>query len=474
MKVLFVAAEAFPFAKTGGLADVVGSLPAALRRLGVDARVIMPCYGQDPHAYANMSRLQKVMVTLSWRYQYCELKRLDYRAVPFYFIENPYYFHRSGLYGFYDDAERFAFFCRAVLQSLSSLDFIPDILHCHDWHTGPVSVFLRSHYAADPLCRKIKTVFSIHNILYQGNFPREILEDLLELDESYFTVSALEFYGQVSFLKGGLVFSDYLTTVSPSYAQEIQQPGYGYGMEGILQQRSAQLRGIVNGIDRTAYNPATDPDIFVNYRSSLSKKQQNKLLLQEQLGLKKDGEVPLCAFINRMVEQKGVDLIVEGLAELLGTGIQLVFLGTGEERYTRFLAEQAGRFPGQLSVNIFFDESLARKIYAGADFFLMPSLFEPCGTGQLIALRYGAIPVVRETGGLKDTIRNYDEAAGTGNGFTFKHYATYDMINTVKRALAVYRNHDAWKTLVCGAMQEDHGWEASAQQYLDLYRQLVG
>ncbi|MEW5921443.1 MAG: glycogen synthase GlgA [Bacillota bacterium] len=475
MKVLFVAAEAFPFAKTGGLADVIGSLPAALRKMGIDARVIMPGYGQIlPEYRKKMMRLHKVTVTLGWRYQYCELKMLEHQGVPFYFVENEYYFQRNGLYGFADDAERFAFFCRAVLHSLPGLDFAPRILHCHDWHTGLVSVFLRTHYSTDPFYREILTLFTVHNLLYQGNFSREILKDLLELDDAYFTEFGLEFYGQVSYLKGGLVFSDYLTTVSPTYALEIQTPRCGHGLEGVLQQRSRQLSGIVNGIDCGEYNPATDPHIFVKYRSALSKKKQNKLLLQEQLGLAIEGETPLFAFINRLVQQKGLDLIVQALEELLALGIQMVFLGTGEESYTRFLKEMAERFPKQLSVNTFFDEPLARKIYAGADFFLTPSLFEPCGIGQLIALRYGAIPLVRETGGFKDTVSSYNEMSGIGNGFTFANYNAYDMINAVKKALAVYRDKKAWEAMVAGALREDHGWAGPARQYLDLYKQLAG
>ena len=475
MKVLFVVAEAVPFAKTGGLADVAGSLPAVLRNLGADAAVIMPAYGCiAPEYRMKMKRLCKVTVSMGWRYQYCELKMLEHQGVPFYFVDNEYYFSRNGIYGFYDDAERFAFFSRAALHSLLCLDTAPQILHCHDWHTGPVSVFLNTHFRHDPFYRDIKTIFTIHNLLYQGNFPREVLSDILELGEEYFTASAIEFYGQVSFLKGGLVFSDYLTTVSPAYALEIQSPQHGCGMDGVLQQRSTQLAGIVNGIDLAAYNPATDPHIFVNYGDDLHKKRQNKLMLQEKLGLAADEAIPLFAFINRLVEQKGLDLIMHAMDELLTMGIQMVFLGTGEEHYVRYLTQMAARYPGQLSFNNYFDESLARKIYAGADIFLLPALFEPCGIGQLIALRYGTIPLVRETGGLRDTVNDYDEMTGIGNGFTFSHYNAYDMLIIIRKALKVYRDKKRWEALVSSALREDHGWGVPARQYLKLYRQLAG
>ncbi|HAP31518.1 MAG TPA: glycogen synthase GlgA [Firmicutes bacterium] len=475
MKVLFVVAEAVPFAKTGGLADVAGSLPAALRNFGADAGVIMPAYGCiAPEYKMKMKRLCKVTVSMGWRYQYCELKMLEHQGVPYYFIDNEYYFSRNGIYGFYDDAERFAFFSRAVLQSLPCLDAAPQILHCHDWHTGPVSVFLNTHFRQDPFYRDIKTIFSIHNLLYQGNFHREILSDIMELDEEHFTASGIEFYGQVSYLKGGLVFSDYLTTVSPAYALEIQSPHHGYGMEGLLQQRSTQLTGIINGIDQAAYNPATDPHIFVNYRNSLHKKRQNKLMLQEKLGLAVDGAIPLFAFINRLVEQKGLDLIMQALDELLTMRIQMIFLGTGEEHYVRYLTEMAARYPGQLSFNNNFNESLARKIYAGADIFLLPALFEPCGIGQLIAMRYGTIPLVRKTGGLKDTVQDYDETTGVGNGFNFSHYNADDMVIAIRKALSVYRDKRRWEALVGSALREDHGWDIPARQYLELYRQLAG
>ena len=475
MKILFIAAEAVPFVKTGGLADVIGSLPGELRKLGIDARVIIPNYGQIPSALRKqMVSLKKVTVNLGWRYQYCELSKLEHNGVPFYFVGNDYYYNRDSLYGFSDDAERFAFFSRAVLESLPSLDFVPQILHCHDWHTGPVSVYLHAHYGEDSYYQEMLTLFTVHNLFYQGLFPREVLKDIMELGNAYFSPDKLEFYGKVSYLKGGLIFSDYITTVSPTYALEIQTAYYGEGLEGVLQQRNRQLSGIINGIDCQSFNPATDPHIFVNYRNSLSKKQQNKLQLQEQLGLPRNPDVPLIAFINRLVEQKGVDLIIHVLEEeMMSLDLQLVFLGTGEQRYESILGEIAARFPQQLSVNTYFDESLARRIYAGSDFFLLPALFEPCGIGQLIALRYGTIPVVRKTGGLKDTVFPYDETTGEGNGFTFTNYNAHDMLFTLKMALDLYENKKAWGMLVKNALRENHGWDVPAREYEALYRRLV-
>lgn len=474
MKVLFIATEAVPFVKTGGLADVIGSLPGELRKQGIDARVIIPGYGQIPTEYKEqMVPLKKITVNLGWRYQYCELAAFEHNEVPFYFVGNDYYFKRDGLYGFSDEAERFAFFSKAVLQSLPALDFIPQVLHCHDWHTGPVSVFLRTHYDDNPFYREIATLFTVHNLHYQGLFQREVLWDIMELGSEYFTPDKLEFYGKISYLKGGLIYADYITTVSPTYAREIQTSYHGRGLEGVLKQRSGQLKGIINGIDCRTFNPATDPNIFLNYTNSLSKKNENKILLQEQLGLPRDTSIPLISFINRLVEQKGLDLIIHVLKDMLSLGLQLILLGTGEQRYENMLQDMASQYPQQLSVNTYFNEALARRIYAGSDFFLLPALFEPCGIGQLIAMRYGTIPVVRETGGLKDTVFQFDEMTGEGNGFSFANYNAHDMLNTLKKALEIYKDKNSWEILVKNALRERHGWDLPAKEYGKLYRQLV-
>lgn len=474
MKVFFVASEAVPFVKTGGLADVIGSLPGALRNLGIDARVILPRYGDIPLEKKRKMKIKKrITVSLGLRFHYCGIWEMEYSGIPFYFIENEYYFERPGLYGFGDDAERFAFFSRAVLESLSHLGFVPQILHCHDWHASLVSVFLKTQSGSNSIFKDIRTVFTVHNLCYQGIFPREVLEELLELGPEYFTMEGLEFYGKGSYLKGGLVFSDFLTTVSETYAWEIQTPVFGEKMDGLLRKRSANLRGIRNGLDYQLYDPLRDPEIFVHYRSSLVKKRQNKVKVQEILGLPRQEGIPLIAFINRLVEQKGLDLIVHALDEILVLDLQLVFLGTGEKRYEEILLEKSRAYPEKLAVRLSFDDSLARKIYAGADMFLMPSRFEPCGTGQLIAMRYGTIPIVRETGGLIDTVQPFNEHTGEGEGFTFTDFNAHDMLGAIKRALYFYQQSPLWSRLVKNAVKKNLSWDKPALEYCRLYNSLV-
>ncbi len=474
MKVLMVSSEGVPFAKTGGLADVVGSLPRELRNKGVDARVIMPAYGGVLSRYGyKMRRKGEITVPLGWRRQYCGILELEHDGIPFYFLDNDYYFKREELYGYDDEAERFAFFSRAVLEALPYLDFTPHILHCHDWHASLVPVFLKTHYREKPFYQKMRTVLTIHNLHYRGIFGKETIPDLLGLGYEYFSPEGLEFYGKVSYLKGGLLFSDFLTTVSRTYAQEIQTPYYGEGLDGILRMRNERLEGIINGIDYNYYNPMTDKQIFQPYRTSLVKKTANKLKLQEMLRFPEDEKIPLVAFVNRLVEQKGLDLIARVLEEILSRDAQVVILGTGDQKYELFLQYMAGRYPDKLSVNIMFDDSLARKIYAGSDIFLMPSLFEPCGTAQLIALRYGSIPVVRETGGLKDTVTSYNERTGKGNGFSFTNYNAHDMLYTVNRALDLYGDRKAWTGLIKNAVKKDFSWSRPAAKYGELYKHLL-
>ncbi len=476
MKVLLVASESIPFVKTGGLADVIGSLSAQLRKQGVDARIILPRYGKIPQGLLlNMKLRRRFTVALGWRYQYCGLLETAYNGVPYYFIDNEYYFKRAEPYGYDDDAERFAFFNRAVLESLPFLGFKPQIIHAHDWQAGMISVLLKAQYRANRLFRNIRTVFTIHNLHYQGNFPRELLEELLGLGPEFFTMEGLEFYGQGSYLKGGLVYSDFITTVSPTYAEEIKTPAYGERLEGLLQKRSHHLKGIINGIDTNDYNPQSDPHLFVNYnKDTLYKKKQNKSGLQELLGLPQDENAPVVSFIGRLVEQKGLDLVVRVLQEILAAkNIQLVFLGTGEQKFEQTLKKMARRYPGALSVNLRFDETLARKIYAGSDIFLMPSRFEPCGISQMIAMRYGTVPLVRETGGLKDTVQPFNELTGEGNGFSFQSYNAHDMLYTFEKAVALYGDDAMWNQIVSNAQDKDFSWERSALDYIDLYRGLL-
>lgn len=475
IKVLFVAAEAAPFVKSGGLGDVVGTLPKELRKQGVDVRVMLPQYQDISVRFTEKMRVQaELTVPVGWRQQYCGINYLDYQGMPFYFIDNKQYFARPGLYGHDDEGERFAFFCRAVLEVLPQLDFFPDILHCHDWHTGMVSVLLNAHYSHMPQYQKLRTLFTIHNLRYQGVFPKEILPDLLALDWNYFTMDGVEFYDKVNFMKGGLAFSNIVSTVSQTYAKEIQQPFFGEKLDGLLRKRQSDLEGIINGIDYDVYNPAEDKDIIMNYNvKTLEGKQKNKLELQKRLGLPVK-DVMLIAIVSRLVDAKGMDLLGRVLGEILSVDdVQLVILGTGEERYQHWFQLAAWLHPDKISANIFFDDKLAHWIYAGADLLLMPSLYEPCGISQMIAMRYGTIPLVRETGGLKDTIQPYNQYTGEGNGFSFTNYNAHDMMYTLRLALAIYReNRVVWTKIMENAMKSNYSWQQSARQYQLLYNKL--
>lgn len=475
MKVLFVASEGVPFVKSGGLADVIGSLPGALIHQRHDVRVVLPKHGDIPVHYRDRMICKKTFtVPLGWRRVYCGLEQLQHEGITYYFIDNEEYFKRQGLYGFQDDAERYAFFCRAVLESLPYLGFTPQILHCHDWHTGLVGVFLKAHYGSNPLYQDIRTVFTIHNLKYQGVFPKAVLGEVLGLGEEYFTLDGLEFYRQVSFMKGGINFSDLITTVSETYAQEIQTPYYGEQLDGLLRHCRERLYGIVNGIDVNFYNPATDPHICASYSwDTVEKKQLNKEKLQQILCLPQRPDVPVLGLVSRLVSQKGLDLIGCVLEEILAMDLQLVVLGTGEKRYEELFQRAARKYPEKVSANILFGHTLCHRIYAGSDLFLMPSRFEPCGIGQLIALRYGAIPVVRETGGLKDTVQPYNEYTGEGNGFSFTNFNAHDFLYTLKRALGFYSQRDIWSKIMLNAMKIDHSWYKSAQKYQDLYKKLI-
>ncbi|AHV97681.1 glycogen synthase GlgA [Paenibacillus sabinae] len=473
MKVMFAAAESHPFIKTGGLADVIGALPKALRDAGVDVRVILPKYRGISEKYrAKMEPVKVIEVPVGWRNQYCGIELLNYDGVPVYFIDNEYYFGRDGVYGYLDDAERFSFYNRAVLEVLPAIDFQPDVLHCHDWHAAVIPMLLDGHYRSNPFYSNIRTVFTIHNLLYQGVFPYEVLSDLLGLDGSYFL--GVEYYGNVNFMKGGIVYSDHVTTVSPTYAEEIRTPHFGYGLDGLLNARADHLSGIVNGIDTKAYNPATDPKIFTKYRNNLLKKTENKISLQQELGLPVAPHIPLVGMVTRLVDSKGLDLVTRVLDEILYyDNVQFVVLGTGDEVYERWFREAAWRYPTKLSSQIKFSDELSRKIYAASDLFLMPSKFEPCGISQLLALRYGSVPVVRETGGLNDTVQSYNEETGEGNGFTFTNYNAHDMMNTLRRGISLYNKPEHWKRVTRNAFKGDYSWDISAQQYIDIYDKIT-
>ena len=475
VKVLFAAAEAIPFAKTGGLADVVGTLPRALQKMKVDARIIVPLYGDIPEEYRNqMRRVATETVQLGWRRQYCGLFEMQYEGVTVYFVDNEYYFRRKGLYNFYDEAERFGFFSKAVLDVLPRLDWTPDILHCHDWHVGMIPVLLRSHYCHAPWCSTIKTICTIHNLEYQGIFPHSVMGDMFNLHYDHDAAKALEFYGMVNFLKGGLECADFISTVSPSYAREIQTRYWGEKLDGVLARRSDKLIGIVNGIDTEVYNPITDPALFANYSArSFKGKVENKARLQEMVGLEQKPDAPLFGIVSRLVTAKGFDLVLRVMDEIMAQGAQLVVLGTGEPQYENLFRAASHHYPGRVAVRIGYDESMARRIYSGADLLLMPSQKEPCGVSQLIAMRYGCIPVVREAGGLKDTVESFNPETNEGTGFTFTNYNAHDMLHVIRLACDTYQDKKRWTMMMKMAMKAEHSWKTSAKEYVALYRRVM-
>lgn len=476
MKVLYVASEAVPFAKTGGLADVAGSLPQALKEEGVDIRVIMPKFGKiDPKYINSMEHVYDGELDVAWRKKYVGLDKYEKDGITYYFVDNQEYFNREGFYGYDDDAERFSFFCRAVLNLLPKMDFWPDIIHTNDWHAGLVNVFLKLEHGEDKRYQNIRTIYTIHNLKYQGIFPKDVMADVLGLDWKYFNNGDLEFFDAVNFMKGGLVYADYISTVSKTYAKEIQYSYFGEHLDGLLRSRQDTLFGIVNGIDYKIYNPATDKNLFANYDAdSCERKTDNKTQLQKLLGLPQGRRTPMVAVVSRLVAAKGLDLMVRMMDEILQhEDIQFVLLGTGDAQYEEWFKGLAWRFPTKVSANIRFSNELAQRIYAAADIFLMPSNYEPCGIGQLIAMRYGAIPLVRETGGLKDTVQQYDKYAKTGNGFVFDKYNAHEMMYALKRALSAYENFEEWRQIVENAMNTDFSWKNSAKEYKELYQRLL-
>ncbi|WP_426453672.1 glycogen synthase GlgA [Paenibacillus sp. S-38] len=474
MKVLFAASEAVPFIKTGGLADVIGSLPKELVKQGLDVRVILPKYEGIPEKYtAAMELVTSFHLQMGWRSLYCGIYQLVHEGIVFYFVDNEYYFRRQGCYGYGDDAERFAYFCRAVLDALPRIDFMPAIIHCHDWQAGMIPVLYRAHFEYQEHYAGIKTVITIHNLKYQGVFGQNEFRDYFTLGDEHFHGNALELHGGASFLKGGLLYSDYITTVSPTYAEEIQTPYYGENLDSLLRSQSHRLQGILNGIDYEEFDPMTDPSLEINYRDSLPKKLLNKMKLQAWLGLPVDKDIPLIALVTRLVDQKGLALIERVIHELLALDAQFVIVGTGEHRYESLFRWAADTYPDKLSAQILFDEGLARQVYAGSDLFLMPSLFEPCGIGQLVAMRYRSVPIVRETGGLKDTVLSYNEETGEGTGFSFTNYNAHDMLYTIERAVNLYRDPAVWSNLMANIKKKDFSWGKSAKQYGALYGSLT-
>lgn len=472
MKVLFASSEAYPFAMSGGLADVAGSLPKALRKRLIGCRIVMPLYSCiSDELRQKMTFITSITVSVAWRRQYCGIFEAHLDGVIYYFIDNQYYFKREGLYGHYDDAERFAFFSRAVLDIIPHIGFTPDIIHCNDWQTALIPVYLNSMYRGQEIYDNIKTVFTIHNIQYQGKYGRELNGDVLGLP--YESESLVEYDGCVNFMKGAIQCADKVTTVSPTYAHEILDPYYSHGLDGILKQFTYKLTGIVNGIDYDVYNPETDSLIYKNYTvDDLENKAYNKQMLRKETGLPERAEAPLIGIVTRLVKHKGLDLVKCVFEELLRADLQFVILGSGEWEFETFFHEMASKYPDKVALRLGFNPQLAHKIYAGADIFLMPSQSEPCGLAQMVALRYGTIPIVRQTGGLNDTVS--DSGDGEGNGFTFKSYNAHDMENTVWRAIAGYKDKKGWDILRRRAMQCDNSWGISANAYIRLYRDIAG
>lgn len=478
IRVLFATSEAVPFAKSGGLADVAGTLPQTMDKSEVDIRVVMPKYKSIEKKYVEqMEFVENITVTLGWREKYCGVFRLVYEGIIFYFIDNEFYFYGDSLYGYiHEDVEKFAFFSKAALSILEDIEFKPDIIHCNDWQTAAMPIFLNTQFQNNSFYRGIKTITTIHNLKYQGIWDKKAVTDVFGISNEYFSADKLEYMGDMNILKGGLVYSDVITTVSETYSKEIQTSEYGEGLEGLLYARRESLSGILNGISYKQYNPSSDDMIYKNYniRNFVSGKAENKKMLQNELGLEQSEDAFLVGIIGRLTEQKGFDLLAYIMERALESDIQFVVLGTGEERFENMLRWFCGKYPTRVSANIMFSNELAHKIYAAADAFLMPSRFEPCGLSQLISLRYGAVPIVRETGGLKDTVFAYNEYDNTGNGFSFAPYNADDLYYVLKYAYDVFKgNKTSFRAIARRGMKCDNSWEVSAKKYIELYKSLV-
>lgn len=475
MQIVFASAECAPFVKTGGLGDVAGSLPAALVRAGAEVIVMVPKYATIKDEYkAQMEHFSDFYVSLGWRNEYCGLEKLEHDGVTYMFIDNERYFARDYPYGFFDDGERFAFFSKAITESLQHLpeDFECDILHCNDWQTALAPVFLREFYQGLPLYDRVKTVFSIHNVAFQGQFSDTVMEDILGVAHIPAAASQLRCDAcSINYMLGALRYADAITTVSPTYAGEIQTPEFGEGLDGVLRERSYALQGILNGIDVAGFDPATDKRIAANYTvEDRAGKAVCKAKLQEELGLEVRDDRPLMVMVTRLTRQKGMDLVMYALDRILAGGVQVAVLGTGDRDYEDGLRYFQDKYPGTMAARIEFDPALSQRMYAAADMFLMPSKFEPCGLSQIIAMRYGTLPIVRETGGLKDTVQPYNEFTGEGTGFSFSNFNGDEMGDAVFRAARLFwDNRDAWNQLVTQAMSQDFSWTRSADKYLDLY-----
>lgn len=478
-KVLYVASEAVPFIKTGGLADVVGSLPKCFPKEYFDVRVVIPKYAcMKPQFKEQLRYITHFYLDLNWRQQYVGIFETEYDGIKFYFIDNEEHFSGDKpYYGMPADLEKFAFFSKAALSILPVIDFRPDIIHCHDWQTGLIPVYLKERFQGSDFYRGIKSIMTIHNLKFQGVYDIKTIKNITGLSDYFFTPDKLESNKDANYLKGGLVYADAITTVSNTYAEEIKTPFYGEGLDGLMCARSNSLRGIVNGIDYGEYNPETDTMIAKNYNAKTFRKEKvkNKLALQEELGLEVNPKTMMLGIVSRLTDQKGFDLIAYVMDELCQDGIQLVVLGTGEEKYENMFRHFVWKYDKKVSANIYYSEALSHKIYAASDAFLMPSLFEPCGLSQLMSLRYGTVPIVRETGGLKDTVQPYNEFEGTGTGFSFTNYNAHEMLGTIRYAEQVYYDRKReWNKIIDRAMAKDYSWNNSAKQYEEMYNWLAG
>lgn len=474
-RILFVASEAVPFIKTGGLADVTGSLPHYFDKEEYEVRIILPKYlCIEEEMRKKMRFLCHFYVNLGWRKQYAGIFETKYQGITYYFVDNEYYFAGEHPYhNLHEDVEKFAFFSKAVLEALPYLDYCPDIIHCHDWQTGLIPVFLHTLYGDENYYAGIKTVFSIHNMKFQGRWHLQAVMDVTGLPEQIFVPDKLESYGEANYLKGGVIYADAVTTVSPTYAFEITTQQGGEGLDGLMRQVSDKLYGILNGIDTEVYNPRTDPYIRAQFNDKdvIRQKAKNKSALQEEMGLEQNPEAMLIGIVSRMTSQKGFDLIAYVMDELMEQeNVQFVVLGTGEEQYENMFRYFGEKYPKRLKANIGYSEDVAHRIYASCDTFLMPSLFEPCGLSQMMSMRYGTIPIVRETGGLKDTVTPYNEYERTGNGFSFANYNAHEMLHVIRYALEIFeKRRTEWEGLIKRAMAEDNSWENSAKCYQKLY-----
>lgn len=475
MNILYCTAEAFPFIKTGGLADVAGSLPLEIKSQGEDIRVVLPLYSHIPYEYKkDMKYIGYFYVDLGTCHEYAGILELEYNGVIFYFIDNERYFNRTNIYGEDDDAERFLFFSKACVQLPKIINFKPEIIHSNDWHTAMINLYIKDFSKGDLYYRNIKTVYTIHNLKYQGIFPAETLR-ISGLSGEYFHMEGLEYYGQINFMKGGIVYSDYFTTVSNTYADEIKYGYFGEGLDGVIRKYQYKLKGIVNGIDYDEWNPKTDKYLIKNYDiDNIEDKKDNKKEIQSRFNLPVRDNVPVIGMVSRLVEMKGLELVSYIMDELLYTeDVQIIILGTGDSKYENTFNYFQLKYPDKLASRIYYDNEEAHLIYAGADFLLMPSLAEPCGISQLIAMRYGTLPIVRETGGLKDTVISYNELNKEGTGFSFSNINAYDLLYTVRRSIGFYNNKIVMDNIIKSAMNRKNDWEKSAKEYINLYKTLV-